>query len=173
LKQRIAPLAPRKVLFIVWPEPLITIGKDTFIADALRHAGAVSIVDSSQSWPQMNLEEVVKLQPEFLVFAASHGGIAARDFEALSSLPGWRILDAVRNRKFAVISDAVNRPAPRIISAIEDLARQLHPEAFIEVQEKEKLEKEIPPKTNRSSANPAHKAMNLEIPSEEACACAR
>jgi len=173
LKQRLAPLAPRKVLFIVWPEPLITIGKDTFIADALRHAGAVSIVDSSQSWPQMNLEEVVKLQPEFLVFAASHGGIAARDFEALSSLPGWRILDAVRNRKFAVISDAVNRPAPRIISAIEDLARQLHPEAFIEVQEKEKLEKEIPPKTNRSSANPTHKAMNLEIPSEEACACAR
>jgi iron complex transport system substrate-binding protein len=173
LKQRLAPLPPRKVLFIVWPEPLITIGKDTFIADALRHAGAVSIVDSSQSWPQMNLEEVVKLQPEFLVFAASHGGIAARDIDALSSLPGWRILDAVRNRKFAVISDAVNRPAPRIISAIEDLARQLHPDAFIEVQEKEKLEKEIPPKTNRSSANPAPRAMSLEMPSEEACACAR
>jgi iron complex transport system substrate-binding protein len=173
LKQRLTPLPPRKVLFIVWPEPLITIGKDTFIADALRHAGAVSIVDSSQSWPQMNLEEVVKLQPEFLVFAASHGGIAARDIDALSSLPGWRILDAVRNRKFAVISDAVNRPAPRIISAIEDLARQLHPEAFIEVQEKEKLEKETSPKTSRPSTNPEPKAMNLEITSEEACVCAR
>lgn len=173
LKQRLASLPPRRVLFIVWPEPLISIGKDTFIADALRHAGAVSIVDSSQSWPQMNLEEVVKLQPEFLVFAASHGGIASRDIEALSGLPGWRILDAVRNRKFAVISEAVNRPAPRIISAIEDLARQLHPEAFIEVQEKEKLEKEIPPKTNRSSANPPPRGMNLETPSEEACPCAR
>jgi len=41
------------------------------------------------------------------------------------------------------------------------------------VQEKEKLEKEIPPKTNRSSANPAPRAMSLEMPSEEACACAR
>jgi hypothetical protein len=34
----------------------------------------------------------------------------------------------VRDRRYAVISDAVNRPAPRIVSAIEDLARQLHPE---------------------------------------------
>jgi hypothetical protein len=55
-------------------------------------------------------------------------------------------VDAVSNRHFAVISDAVNRPAPRIVSAIEDLARQLHPEAFIEKPEngKEKIEKENP-----------------------------
>jgi ABC-type Fe3+-hydroxamate transport system substrate-binding protein len=36
----------------------------------------------------------------------------------------------VKQRKFAVVSDAVNRPAPRLLSAVEDLARQLHPEAF-------------------------------------------
>jgi iron complex transport system substrate-binding protein len=173
LKQRLAPVPPRKVLFIVWAEPLISIGKDTFIADALRHAGAVSIVDSSQSWPQVNLEEIVRLQPEYLVFATGHGENVARDIDAFSGLPGWRLLDAVRNRKLAVISDAVNRPAPRIISAIEDLARQLHPEAFIEVQEKEKLEKEIPPKANRSYVNPALRAMNLKIPPEGDCACAR
>jgi len=87
-------------------------------------------------------------------------------------LPGWRLLDAVRNRRFAVISDAVNRPAPRIVSAIEDLARQLHPEAFIEVQEKEKTEKEIPPKGERPSTNLAPKATDREIPSHEARACA-
>jgi len=29
-----------------------------------------------------------------------------------------------------VISDAVNRPAPRLFSAVEDLAHQLHPELF-------------------------------------------
>jgi iron complex transport system substrate-binding protein len=172
LKLRLAPLPPRRVLFVVWAEPLISIGKDTFIADALRHARAVSIVDSSQSWPQVNLEEVAKLQPEFLVFATGHGENVAHNLETFSGLPGWRLLDAVRDRKFAVISDAVNRPAPRIISAIEDLARQLHPEAFIEVQEKEKTEKEIPPKSAHRSANPAPMATDREIPSEEACACA-
>jgi hypothetical protein len=65
----------------------------------------------------------------------------------LATLPGWNILEAVNNRRFAVISDAVNRPAPRIVTAIEDLAKQLHPEAFVEKPEngKEKMEKEDPP----------------------------
>lgn len=172
LKQRLAASPPRRVLFVVWAEPLISIGKDTFIADALRRAGAISIVDSAQGWPQVNLEEVVKLQPEYLVFATGHGETGARDIDIFPSLPGWRLLDAVRNRRFAVISDAVNRPAPRIVSAIEDLARQLHPEAFIEVQEKGKTEKEIPPKSERPSTDLAPRATDREIPSHEACACA-
>ena len=130
LKAKIGALPPSRVLFIVWSDPLISIGKDTFIADALRRAGAVSIVDSSQSWPQVNLEEVLRLQPEFLVFADAHGEDTPRNFEALSIRPAWRNLHAVQERHFAVISDAVNRPAPRIVSAIEQLAEQLHPEAF-------------------------------------------
>ena len=176
LQQRIAPLPLRRVFFIVWTEPLISVGMDTFIADALRHAGAVSIVDSTQSWPQVNLEEVVKLQPEFLVFAESHSASAARDLDTLAELPGWRILDAVRNRRFAVISDAVNRPAPRIVSAIEDLARQLHPEAFLEKPEsgREKNERED---SSPPSAPPAPRASLLSIPDHfavaEECACAR
>ena len=147
LHQRISASRPRHVLFVVWTQPLISIGKGTFIADALRRAGAVSIVDSAQDWPQVNLEEIARLQPEFLVFADSHSEPAARELDTLATLPAWRILDAVSNRRYAVISDAVNRPAPRIVSAIEDLARQLHPEAFIEkpADAKEKIEKENPP----------------------------
>ena len=130
LQQRLSGLPPRRVLFIVWSDPLISVGKGTFIADAMRLAGAISIVDSAQDWPHMSLEEVVRLQPEFLVFAASHSDSGQNDFDVLAERPGWRGLDAVRNRRFAVISDAVNRTTPRIVSAIEDLARQLHPEAF-------------------------------------------
>jgi iron complex transport system substrate-binding protein len=173
LKGRLAPLPPRTVLFVVWAEPLISIGKDTFIADALRRAGAVSIVDSSQSWPQVNLEEVVKLQPEYLVFATGHGENVAHDIDTFSGVPGWRLLGAVHNRKFAVISDAVNRPAPRIVSAIEDLARQLHPEAFAETPEKEKIKKENPPVNERSAGSSASEAENREAAREEARACAR
>jgi iron complex transport system substrate-binding protein len=132
VRQKVGSLPPRRVLFVVWTDPLISIGKDTFIADALRRAGAVSIVDSKQDWPQVNLEEVARLQPEVLVFADSHSEAVPRNMDALAARPGWRILDSVRDRKFAVISDAVNRPAPRIVSAIEDLAKKLHPEAFAE-----------------------------------------
>ena len=130
LRERLRNIASKRVLFIVWTDPLISIGKRTFIADALVHAGAISVVDSSQDWPQMSLEEMVRLQPEVLVFASGHSEAVTRDVEALAKRPGWNDLDAVKHRKFAVISDAVNRPAPRLFSAVEDLARQLHPDAF-------------------------------------------
>ena len=68
-RKAIASLPPRRVLFVVWSEPLISIGKKTFIADALDYAGAVSIVNSSQDWPQISLEDVAKQQPDFLIFA--------------------------------------------------------------------------------------------------------
>lgn len=142
IQRKIAGLPPRRVLFVVWHEPLISVGKDTFIADALRLAGAVSVVESAQDWPHVNLEEVIRLQPEFLVSAASHSETTPRDLNSLATLPGWRSLEAVRNHRYVVISDAVNRPAPRIVSAIEDLARQLHPDAFLDAPEDEKLEKD-------------------------------
>jgi hypothetical protein len=39
-------------------------------------------------------------------------------------------LTAIQQGKIVVISDAINRPAPRMVDAIEQLARALHPEAF-------------------------------------------
>jgi iron complex transport system substrate-binding protein len=138
LHERLDSLPRRRVLFIVWIEPLISIGKETFIADALRDAGGISVIDSSQNWPQVSLEEVVRLQPEFLIFVESHFSAPPHQADALSDLPGWRLLDAVRNHRYATISDAINRPAPRLVSAVEDLARQLHPNAFTEKPESDK-----------------------------------
>ena len=172
LHSRLEAIPPSRVLFVVWTEPLISVGKNTFIADALRKADAASIVESTQDWPQMSLEEVVRLRPEYLVFAESHSDTGSREFEALSNRPAWNILDAVRNHHFAVISDAVNRPAPRIVSAIEDLARQLHPAAFQESPAPEKPSAPGPVAPNPPAAAPAHMAINAQPFSLE-FACAR
>jgi iron complex transport system substrate-binding protein len=151
LERHLGPLPPKRVLFVVWTQPLISVGKHTFIADALRRAGAMSIVDSEQDWPQVSLEEVAHLQPDFLVFADSHSDSSTSAVEVLATLPGWSIVEAVSKHRVAVIGEAVNRPAPRIVSAIEDLARQLHPDAFVEKPDssKEKIEKENPPPKDR------------------------
>jgi iron complex transport system substrate-binding protein len=143
LKRRLEGRTPRRVLFVVWYEPLISIGRDTFLADALRWAGAESVVDTAQDWPHVNIEEVVRWQPEFLVFASSHSEAIEKDIAALAKRAGWRNLEAVKNGRIAIISDAVNRPAPRLIEAIEQLARQLHPAAFAEQSQISNLEFEI------------------------------
>jgi iron complex transport system substrate-binding protein len=173
LHTKLEAIPPTRVLFVVWTRPLISVGKNTFIADALRKADTASIVDSTQDWPQMNLEEVVRLQPDYLVFAATHTESAERDFDTLANLPGWDILEAVRHRRFAVISEAVNRPTPRLVSAIEDLARQLHPAAFQESPVPEKPAAPAAPAPANPPANaPTHQALNLQTSTVE-LACVR
>jgi iron complex transport system substrate-binding protein len=130
LDRRLSGAAPRRVLFVVWTDPLISIGRGTFIADALRHAGARSVVDTATEWPRVNLEEIVRLQPEYVVFAWAHAGDAQQEIDALRKRPGWRDLDAFRSGKVVIISDAINRPAPRMVDAVEQLAHALHPESF-------------------------------------------
>ena len=176
LEHHLGALPPKRVLFVVWTQPLISVGKNTFIADALHRAGAVSIVDSDQDWPQVSLEEVAHLQPDFLVFADSHSDSSSSNVDALATLPGWSIVQAVSKRHFAVVSDAVNRPAPRIVSAIEELARQLHPDAFVEKPEnnKEKIEKENPAPKERPTPQPSFSSNPLQTITlfHGGCACA-
>jgi len=129
LHGRVADRPMVHVLFVVWDQPLITIGQNTFIADALRWAGAESIVLSKQSWPQLSLEEVVRLQPDYIVFA-DHTGTPAAELADLRARPAWRELDAVQEGHVVDLSEEAIRPSPGLIDAIEQLARSVHPEAF-------------------------------------------
>jgi iron complex transport system substrate-binding protein len=116
------------VLFVVWEDPLITIGQNTFIADALRWAGAESVVLSKQNWPQLSLEEVVRLQPDYIVFTSDHGEGGATQLADLRSRPAWRGLDAVAMGHVVDVSEEAVRPSPGLVDAIEQLARELHPD---------------------------------------------
>jgi iron complex transport system substrate-binding protein len=128
------------VLFVVWEDPLITIGQNTFIADALRWAGAESAVVAKENWPRLSMEEVVRLQPEYIVLASNHTGQGAAAIEDLRLRAGWKELRAIQLGHVAIISDEVNIPAPGLIDAIEQLARMVHPEAFAGKKENGKLE---------------------------------
>jgi iron complex transport system substrate-binding protein len=113
-------------------EPLQTIGQNTFIADALRWAGAESVLVSRQKWPHLSIEEVVRLQPDYIVFTNGHGGGAAAELADLRGRPAWRDLDAVEQGHVVDVSEEAIRPSPGLVGMIEQLARQLHPEAFSE-----------------------------------------
>ena len=130
LQSRLADLPPVHVLFVVWDDPLITIGQNTFIADALRWCGAESVVIAKQDWPQLSFEEVLRLQPEYIILTSNHSGSSATQLGALRSRPVWKQLRAVELGRVVNASDEIDRPAPGLIDAIEELAHILHPEAF-------------------------------------------
>jgi cobalamin transport system substrate-binding protein len=142
LHGRLADMPLVHVLFVVWEDPLISIGQNTFIADALRWAGGESVILTDQNWPRVGLEEIVRLQPDYIVLTGDHvkaEGAGETDFR---SRAGWKELRAVQLGHVSVISEGVDRPAPGLIDAIEELARVLHPDAFKEKGEngKEKME---------------------------------
>lgn len=130
LRARLEDRELAHVLFVVQEEPLITIGQNTFVADALRWAGAESVILSNQEWPRIGMEEVVRLQPDWIVLSDQHiqsQRTAPQDFR---TRPAWKELRAVELGRVVTTSDDIARPSPELVTAIEDLARQLHPDAF-------------------------------------------
>jgi len=130
LDQRLAGLHAKSVLMVVWLDPLISVGRNTFLEDALHRAGARSVIDSPQSWPTIDLEQIVRLQPEYLIISNDNAQQVQRELGELQQRPGWRRLDAVRNRRFVVLSEAISHPSPRLVDGIEQLARALYPSQF-------------------------------------------
>jgi len=116
--------SPPKVLFVVWYRPLITAGNQTFISDVIRRAGGVSISDDLKGeWPHMGLEDVLNRAPDVILFPQTDA--FAPGLDEFQKLPGWRDLTAVKNRHLYFVSETIMRPSPRLIDALEELARIL------------------------------------------------
>ena len=134
VQERLSGSEPRSVFFVTWVDPLISVGRNTFLADALRLAGARSVIDTPQDWPQVNLEQVVSSQPEYLVFSSDDPDQIHRQLAELRGRPGWLGLEALRRDRIVILSEAFSQPAPRLIDAIEQLARALHADRFSSAQ---------------------------------------
>jgi iron complex transport system substrate-binding protein len=130
VQDRLATAKPKSVLFVVWENPLITVGQNTFLADALRLGGARSVIETSQDWPNISLEEVVRLQPEYLIFSSAHSADTQRDIAELRHRRGWAEIEALQRDRVIILTEAISRPSPRLVDDIEQLARALHPERF-------------------------------------------
>ena len=130
VRDAIAGVAPKSVFFVVWQEPLITVGRNTFLADALRWAGARPALAPAQDWPNVSLEAVIRAAPEYLIFSSDDRAKALQQIAGLRNQPGWRTLAAVRANRIIVLPEAISHPSPRLVDAIEELARALYPERF-------------------------------------------
>ncbi len=125
LNQRLAGAPEPRVLFVVLLEPLITVGRDTVLNDELQRAGAQSVTTgSSESWPHLSLETVIESNPDYLVLPRIPA-IESR-LGDLRRQPAWQSVRA----QVVWLDEAVLRPGPRIVEAIEELARALHSTTF-------------------------------------------
>lgn len=130
--EKIAPLSSRPSVFYEMdgsdPGKPWTAGKDTFITQLIERAGGYNIASDIDSYAQLSLEQVVAADPNFIILGDSAYGVTA---ESLASRPGWENLSAVKNNQIFPFDDnLVSRPGPRLVDALEELAKLLRPELF-------------------------------------------
>ncbi|MFQ5818254.1 MAG: ABC transporter substrate-binding protein [Terriglobia bacterium] len=125
---RVSAAPRRRVLFVLWLEPLMSIGRHTFVHDVLVRAGAESVAERPEDWPRLSLEAVLQQNPDYLILA--HSPAVEQRLAVLRADSVWNRLRALRENHVILLDEAVLRPGPRIVDVIEQLARALHPEVF-------------------------------------------
>ncbi len=129
VRDRVAGRPLPRVLYVLWPEPLIVPGKGALVSELIAIAGGASVTaDQGQGYPRMSLEAAVGRAPEVIILAShgSKGGPAARQqWERLESMPAIK-----SGRLYTADGDLMHRYGPRFLVGLESLARLIHPEAF-------------------------------------------
>jgi iron complex transport system substrate-binding protein len=117
VRARAGSVHPR-VLFFVSLQPLMAVGRNTFLNELLRIAGAENLAArTSGTYPAYSREAVLQDNPDIIFLTAD---IMPDSTELLRLFPEWRTLAAVRaGGVTAVDPDLVTRPGPRAVNGLE------------------------------------------------------
>lgn len=117
-----------RVFYQLSDRPLYTAGRDSFITDLISRAGGVSVTaDVPGAWPRYSDESALASRPDAIIIptggAMASGAIQIAD--ALKKSPA-----VLTEQVHRLNEDHLNRPGPRLVDGLEEIARALHPEAF-------------------------------------------
>jgi iron complex transport system substrate-binding protein len=81
-------------------------------------------------YPNVPMEEIIRLMPEVIIDASSSGTGAEMTKEEVERVWGrWKVLPAVKNRRVHIFNSALwFRPGPRVAQGLEKLFSILHPD---------------------------------------------
>jgi iron complex transport system substrate-binding protein len=118
-----------RVLYVLWPEPLIVPAREALLTELIGVAGGDSVTATEPGdYPRFSLEAAVARAPDVIVLArhgAGIGPVAREGWERLTALPAIRA-----GRVHEVDGNLLHRYGPRVVDGLEHLARAIHPEAF-------------------------------------------
>jgi iron complex transport system substrate-binding protein len=110
--------ARKKVLFILWPDPLIVAGPGSIADDAIHILGAENIALGARSaYPKYSIEEILYQAPDVVFIGKGKGmeSVSRGILTRLMSVP------AVKNGKVYYVGDYLYRLGPRTVKGIREL----------------------------------------------------
>lgn len=118
---------------ITWVNPLWVAGNGTYLHDVIEHAGGRNVFSDKSGWVSVSDEELVERDPGVLITPYTHGqeliyvGIMEMKKRGL-----------IHGEVYAIDSDIISRPGPRVAVLFEEVVKALHPEIWsgvIEIRE--------------------------------------
>ncbi len=135
VKQKVAALPPVSTyveLDYSTPGKPFVFGGGSFGDEVIRDAGGSNVFGantSGQGFPQVSDESVIAANPQVIVLTEDpqFGGTP----QAVYARGAWAGIAAVKNKRvYGMDPNIISRPGPRIVDALERMAKLLHPEAF-------------------------------------------
>lgn len=102
----------------------------TFVGNIydILHATNIAGDGNGVAYPQLTQEAIIAANPKVIVLADEAFGVT---IDSVKARPGWGAIDAVKNNQvFAVDPNIISRPGPRIVDALETIAKDLYPSRF-------------------------------------------
>jgi len=116
----------------LYSDPYTSVGKGTFINSLIQMVGGQNIYENeTNAYPDVSVEFVIAQNPDIIIFPDSMGLDLLESFAGIKDRDGWATINAIQTDSLYIVdADALNRPAPRQVDALEALAKILHPEIF-------------------------------------------
>jgi len=122
-----------RILYLTWHDPLWTTGSGTLEDDLINKAGGENIAHDLTGHKTIDLETVIQRNPQVIVVNSGHGEAKDLPYHYVKNEPRLGVTEAVMaGRVYQIDADIINRPTPRMVDALEQLAKFIHPELFEE-----------------------------------------
>lgn len=109
--------------------PIVSVGNATFMNELITLAHGTNVAAGNNPYPRFSREQVISLAPEVMVIASM---ARATVFEQVKAQwMQWPAIPAVRNQAVYIApSNIFDRPTPRLVTGLEQMARYIHPQLF-------------------------------------------
>lgn len=130
LKLKVETVPAKRALYVLNSQPLISVGPGSFIHQMIGFVGGINVAaGAGVAYPRLSMETVLKEDPEVLIFPTGEVETVPRSEQ--QQWRRWESLSAVKHQRFHEVSSSLlNRPGPRVVEGLEQLARAIHPELF-------------------------------------------
>lgn len=133
--QTLLKSSPRpKVLFVAWPQPLMTAGADSFVNDCITISGGINVAGGVKgSYPHLSRERLIMSAPDVIIFPHE------AQSQAFWKHPPWTALKAIKQKRFYFLPanqvDGLSRPTLRVIDGLYWLTSRIHPESRMAIED--------------------------------------